>query len=36
RVLLTGIAGRMEAKRIENECIEAYRQKHGRKPRGND
>ena len=35
KVLLTGITGRREAKRIENEHIEAYRAKWGEKPPGN-
>lgn len=36
RILLTGIPGRREAKRIEDEYIEAYRQQHGHKPPGNE
>ena len=34
-ILLIGIPGRIEAKRIENEHIAAYREKNGSKPRGN-
>ena len=35
KILLTGIRGRREAKRLEDEYIEAYRAKHGVKPPGN-
>ena len=35
RILLIGIHGRVEAKRMEDEYIEAYRVKHGSKPAGN-
>ena len=35
RVLLAGIPGRREAKRIENEYLEAYREKWGEYPPGN-
>ncbi|MCF8247228.1 MAG: hypothetical protein K9J37_14735 [Saprospiraceae bacterium] len=35
RILLTGIPGRREAKRIETEYMEAYREKWGEYPPGN-
>lgn len=35
RILITGIPGRAKAKKLENEHIDAYEVKHGRKPRGN-
>lgn len=35
RILLTDIAGRVLAKQIEEESIEAHIQKHGKRPRGN-
>jgi hypothetical protein len=35
RILLTDIAGKVEAERIEQEYISAFREKHGRRPRGN-
>jgi hypothetical protein len=35
KILLTGIPGRREAKRIENEFIAAYEEKHGIPPPGN-
>ncbi|HRI60879.1 MAG TPA: hypothetical protein PK228_14170 [Saprospiraceae bacterium] len=35
RILLTDIAGRVEAERIEQEHIEIFRKKHRRMPRGN-
>jgi URI fold toxin 2 len=35
RVILTGIAGRKQAEDIENEYIDAYELKNGRRPRGN-
>lgn len=35
RVLMTGIPGRAKSKQLENEHIEAYEVKNGRKPRGN-
>lgn len=35
RILITDIQGRKKAKRLENEYIEDYVEKHGRKPRGN-
>lgn len=35
RILLIGIPGRLEAKRIEDEHIEDYRIKYGSKPPGN-
>jgi URI fold toxin 2 len=34
-ILLRGIAGRTEARRIEDEHIDAYKKKHDRNPRGN-
>lgn len=34
-VLLAGIAGRRQARQIEDDHIEAYRQKHGKFPEGN-
>jgi hypothetical protein len=34
-VLITGIAGRKRAEEIENEYIDTYYQKNGRKPPGN-
>ena len=34
-ILLMGIPGRKRAEEIEDEYIEAYRQKHGQKPPGN-
>lgn len=34
-ILMKNIAGRKKARRIEDEYIEKYRKKHGRKPRGN-
>ena len=36
RVLVTGIRGRKEALRLEQENIENYELKTGKKPRGND
>ena len=35
KIILRGIKGRKRAEEIENDHIEAYRKKHGRKPRGN-
>ena len=35
RILLFNIPGRREAERIEQEYIDAYRDKHGENPRGN-
>jgi len=35
RILIYDIQGRQEAKRIEREYIQAYKEKHGRRPRGN-
>ena len=35
RILIYNIPGREEAKRIESEHIKAYKEKHGRRPRGN-
>lgn len=35
RILLKNIPGRITAKRYEDEYIEQYREKNGRKPRGN-
>ena len=34
-ILRTDTPGRKKAKRIEQEHIERYKEKHGRKPRGN-
>ena len=34
-VLINKIAGRAQAREIEDEYIEAYNKKHGRNPRGN-
>ena len=34
-VLIRGIQGRIKAKQIEQEFIDTYARKHGRKPRGN-
>ena len=36
RILLTGIPGRREATQVEDNYIDAYRQKHGQKPPGNE
>ena len=36
RVILKGIRGRLNAKRIEQEHIDAYEKEHGRKPWGNE
>lgn len=35
QVLMTDIEGREKALQVEDNHIEAYEQKHGRKPRGN-
>jgi hypothetical protein len=35
RIILFDIQGRKEAKRIESEHIRTYKEKHGRRPRGN-
>ena len=35
RILIRDILGRKEAKRIESEYIQAYKEKHGQRPRGN-
>lgn len=35
RILIHNIPGRKEAKRIESEYIKAYKEKIGRRPRGN-
>jgi hypothetical protein len=35
RILIRGIAGRKKAKEIENQHIQAFQDKNGRKPRGN-
>ena len=35
RILIHDIPGRKEAKRIESEHIQAYKKKHGERPRGN-
>lgn len=35
RILIHDIPGRKEAKRIEREHIQAYKEKHGQRPRGN-
>lgn len=34
-VLVRGIPGRIKARQLEDEYIEAYHQKHGRNPKGN-
>lgn len=34
-ILIRGIAGRKKALKIEDEHIDAYRERHGRNPRGN-
>lgn len=36
KVLITGIAGRIKARQIEDDYIAAYREKHGFNPPGND
>lgn len=35
RILLMGIPGKKEAKRIEKQYIRKYKEKHGHRPRGN-
>ena len=35
RILIHDIPGRKEAKRLESEHIQAYKEKHGQRPRGN-
>ena len=35
KILIRGILGRPKARQIEDEHIDAYREKHGRNPRGN-
>lgn len=35
RIIVHDIPGRKEAKRIESEHIQAYKNKHGSRPRGN-
>lgn len=35
KVLITGIAGRIKARELEDEYIDAYEKKNGRRPRGN-
>ncbi len=35
RILIHDIPGRREARRIESEHIKAYKEKNGRRPRGN-
>ncbi len=35
QILLTGIPGRKKAEEIEDENIEAFKEAHGRRPRGN-
>ena len=35
RIIVFDIEGRLEAKRIESEYIEAYKLKYGQRPRGN-
>ncbi|MCB0551999.1 MAG: hypothetical protein KDD02_00495 [Phaeodactylibacter sp.] len=35
KILVRNIPGRERAQRIEDEFIDSYREKHGRKPRGN-
>ena len=34
-VLIRGIIGKAKAREIEDEYVDAYREKHGRNPRGN-
>lgn len=34
-ILIQGIIGKAKARQIEDDHIDAYREKHGRKPRGN-
>jgi hypothetical protein len=34
-ILIHGIVGRAKARQMEDEHIDAYREKHGRNPRGN-
>lgn len=34
-VLITGIQGRKEARKLEDEYIENYKSEHGNRPRGN-
>jgi URI fold toxin 2 len=34
-IVLQNLSGKTEAKRIEDECIDAFFEKHGRMPRGN-
>jgi hypothetical protein len=36
KVLLSGIPGRFRARECEDACIDAYLEKHGRYPRGNN
>lgn len=35
RIIIHDIKGRKEAKRLESEHIQAYKKKHGQRPRGN-
>ena len=35
KILIRGILGRKKANQIEDEHVDAYREKHGRNPRGN-
>lgn len=35
RIIMYDIPGRREAKKIEREHIQAYKKKHGQRPRGN-
>ncbi len=36
RILLVGISGREKASELEDQYIEEYQKKHGKKPRGNE
>ena len=35
KILINGISGRIKARELENEYVDAYEKKHGRRPRGN-
>ena len=34
-IIIRGIRGRVKARKLEDEYIDAYERKHGRRPRGN-
>jgi len=34
-IVLRGIIGKAKARQVEDDCIDAYREKHGQNPRGN-